>query len=744
MKAQKKFQTRHEASETEIEPTEISVADPTLTTEQPEGQDRHLSGLDLHNFFSKQWPNPMRSEEWARISSHVDACPECAAIGEGIEEDDQALERLFASPETAVDKANTMNAIEIFRSRTRKLMQTEKQTTDSEIPPSPEKIVLRLTQSSDLQLTAAEMADIARKLSKAVTKREISRALAIIDRHINQLQTVPLLQVGAIHLLAYCAWSIDYYGPNFEPVKKAVARFRQIPRKELTLSDLVLLNIAEGLVQFHQEQYREAAVLFRQAQKDADRSEDAELMTVSRYYLGRVFWKLRIYNRSLEYIRDAIRRDLALKNDARVASMELVEGWLLFLKGEIPHSQAVLDRAQARLGNRDDAWIDLGNIRSFQGRLYRESGPDHYLKALECFAKAIEAYRKHDPGHRNVARALINSAFVYRLMSRDLGDVRKKEGREERAAEVERLQKKAFDEIEEALTIYRFANGRHLGALSRLHSIVALLYFDRCEFDKSAAAAEEAYHYASGRGDNVGMANARIIQAKLALDSDLKGYVDVHSALSFAREAVECALQTENRRVLARAYIREAEVIIALPERDSFTAQQCLDKARKCLVKEDRDYLSNILDRVEKEIEAVGEQRQRPDSLVSYLTVHRVKQDIAAGCSLAEISEAHEERVIRFVYSELCGGNITKAAAQLKTGARKVRRAVTLYGISEDALKYLAGEGVDIKILTKLSELKRHKFQGRAKFVKRIRKTLDTDWSSNLESVIVSAVRRSE
>ena len=69
------------------------------------------------------------------------------------------------------------------------------------------------------------------------------------------------------------------------------------------------------------------------------------------------------------------------------------------------------------------------------------------------------------------------------------------------------------------------------------------------------------------------MANARIIQAKLALDSDLKGYVDVYSARSFAKEAVECALQTENRRVLARAYLRKAEVIIALPEQNSFEAQ---------------------------------------------------------------------------------------------------------------------------------------------------------------------------
>ncbi|HKY42560.1 MAG TPA: hypothetical protein VJM50_05665 [Pyrinomonadaceae bacterium] len=743
MIVQKKSRLRRSAEKKTTDFIDVNSRDRILADKRPEDPPFHLDGLDLHNFFSKEWANPLTSEDRARISSHLATCSECARIGKAIQKDDKALERLIASSETAEDEANTMRSINVFRARMRKLAKKQKQITESEAPQNSQN-VLWLTQSSESPLTALEMAEIVPELAEAVTKREISRALTIVDKHINQLQTVPLLQVGAIHLLAYCAWSIDYYGPHFDPVKEAVARFRRIPRKELTLSGLVLLNITEGLVLFHQEQYREAAVLFRQAQKDADRSEDAELMTVTRYYLGRVLWKLRIYNRSLEYIRDAISRDLASKNHARVAAMELVEGWLLFLKGEIRSSQRVLDRARARLGSRSDAWIDLGNILSFQGRLYRESGPEYYLKALDCFAEAIEAYRKHDPGHRNVARARINSAFVYRLISRDLGDLPGKEDRGQRAAEVQRLQKKAFDEIEEALTIYRFAKSRHLGALSRLHSIVALLYFDRCEFDKSSDAAEEAYNYANERGDKLGMANARIIQAKLALDSDLKGYVDAHTALSFAGEAIECASQTENRRVLARAYLRKAEVVLALPERDPFKAQQCLIKARKCLVLEDRDYLSSILGRVEREIEAVSEQRQRPDSLVTYLTVERVRQDIAAGCSLAEISEAHEERVIRFVYSQFCGGNITKAAAQLKTGARKVRRAITFYAISDDALKRLAGEGVDNRILAKLSELKGYEIQGHTKFVKLIRNTLDTDWCSSLESVILSAVYRSE
>lgn len=736
----KKSQPDAKASGEETDPTDINVADRAPIAEYSEG---HLSGLDLHNFFSKQWGNPLNLKQWGPISDHVSTCPECKARGKAIQKDDKELERLLDSPETEEEKADTLKAINVFRATIQKLAQEQKQPTDSEAPPNTARIVLRLTEPSESPLTPAEIDEINAELAAAITKREIARALAIVDKYINQLPTVPLLQAGAIHLLACCAWAIDYYGPFFDQVKEAVARFRQIPRKELTLSGVVLLNIAEGLVRFHQEEYREAAALFHQAQKDADRAEDAELMTVTRYYLGRVWSKLKFFDRSLDYVRDAISRDLAANNHARVAAMELSEGWLLFKKGAIPQAQATLDRARARLGSRPDAWIDLGNILSFQGRLHREAGPDSYLKALDCFAEAIEAYEKHDPGHRNVARARINSAFVYRLMARDLGDVRGKVEQEQRAAEVERLQKKAFDEIDEARTIYRFAKNRHLGALSRLYSIVALLYFDQAQFDKAAAAAEEAYACASERRDNVGMANARIVQSKLALDGDLKGYVDVHSALSFAEEAVEYASQTENRRVIARAYLRKGEALLTLPERDLSKAQQCLNKARKCLVSQDRDYLSSAFRRLEKEIQKVSEQRQRPDSMVSYLTVERVRQDIADGCPLAEISEAHEERVIRFVYSE-CGGNITKAANQLKTGARKVRRAITFYAISEAALKRLVAGGIDERIVTKLSGLKGCEIQGYTKFVRLIRKTLDTDWSVALESVILSAVNRSE
>lgn len=710
------------------------LANATSASKHAENRPEHPIGSDLHNYFSKFRDDFLTTDQRESIGLHLACCSECATIGKVIQESDEQLDQMMRSRPTSEDEENATRSIEAFRA-TLKNMVTELAESER---------VLSLAQFNASPLTADDMLELIPTLAEAVTSRDLSHALAIVDQTIDSLKTIPPLQPGAIHLLAYCAWAIDYYEPHLDPVKDALERFRQIPRKGLTLSELVLLNIAEGLVKFHEEHYKEAHALFLVAQSDADRSEDNELMTVSRYYRGRVLWKMRFYDQSLTLIRDAISRDLAAKNYARVAAMELVEGWLLFLKGEIRPSQRVLDRANARLGTHSAAWIDLGNIRSFQGRLYREAGPDYYVQALACFADAIEAF-KDNRGHRNVARAHINSAFVYRLMIRDLGDQQvSPEVRAELTLQIKQLRARAQAAINEALAIYRFAPNRHLGALSRLHSVSALLYFDEPDFGKSAAEAEQAYIYAYQRSDNIGMANARIIQAKLLLDGGWKGYIDAHEALRLAREAVHYAEQTENRRVLARAYMRKADALLELPEKDHMRAQQCLIKARKCLVPEDRDYLGSALGRLEKLIDGVIEAKQRPNAFVACTTVAQMRKDIEAGHSLAEISEAYEERVIRFVCVELCDGNITKAANVLKAGARKVRRAVSSYSITEAALKQLLDSGIDKRVVERLSILSGREVQGHARFVRLLKKTLEGSCTQSLVSMILSAIYQSD
>src|ERR1017187_3598805 len=61
-----------------------------------------------------------------------------------------------------------------------------------------------------------------------------------------------------------------------------------------------------------------------------------------------------------------------------------------------------------------DHYVALGNIESARGRIVRRAG--EYTKALEHFGRAIAIYAKRDSNHRNLARALVNAAYVRRLL----------------------------------------------------------------------------------------------------------------------------------------------------------------------------------------------------------------------------------------------------------------------------------------------------------------------------------------
>lgn len=555
------------------------------------------------------------------------------------------------------------------------------------------------------KITDEMLKGVVAKLGKAIRSRKISLAKRILDDWIDQLDILPLSH-SAIHLTALYAWAIDLYGPYLERVEKAVLRFKQIPSGELTLHDLASLSMTEGLVKYHQEKYTDAKALFEQAKVDADRVGDAELMTISRYYMGRTLFKLTNYESALEYIGDAKKRDLAAGNKARAASMELDDGWLNFLLGDVKEAQQRLSNARAILAGQPGAFIDQGNALSFQGRLYREDG--QYKKALDCYFEAIKTYGGYDPSYRNVARCRRNIAVIYRILARELFNREKisQDIRSEITPQVKELRDKAFAELEQAREIYRFDPDRYHHGLGILHITLALLHFDAVELDEAAEEAQNAYEYGRAKGDNIVMAEARVIQSGIALEG-YKGVINAKRALRLANEAIQLGEQTDrHRRLLARAYLCKAHALAESPYNNLSNARRCCEEAKTYLVPEDRDYLRDWLDSLEREISLKGH--------ASSLSI-QLNEDDVRGVSLTEITEKVEEQVLRHVY-EHCGKSVLKAAKELRTGARKVRHAVSIFKLTEECLKKLDGEGVDEDVLEKLASLKNREVQGRATF----------------------------
>lgn len=574
------------------------------------------------------------------------------------------------------------------------------------------------------KVTDEMLKGVVSRLGKAVRSRKLSKAKRIVDEWIDQLDNLPFSR-HAVCLTALCAWAIDLYGPYVEQVKKAVLRFKQIPLGEPSLHDLTSLGVAEGLVKYHEEKHTDARTLFEQAKADADRIGDAELMTVTRYYLGRTQFKLTNYESAIELISDAKNRDLAAGNRVRAASMQLDEGWLHFLLGGVKEAQQRLDSAWEILAGQADAVIDQGNALSFKARLYREDGK--YEAALDsCFA-AIDVYGKYDPSYRNVARCRRNIAVIYRIKARDLLSREKisPDIRSGLTLQVEELRDKAFAELDQACEIYSFEPGRYHHGLGILNITRALLYFDTEELDNAWGEAEKAYEYGDKKGDNIVKAEAKVIQSGIALEG-YKGIINAPQALKLANEAIHLGEQTErHRRLLARAYICKARALLESPHNDLSGARHCYEEAKTYLVPEDRDYLRASLDSLQKEIELKGH--------ISSFSVQLTHNDIA-GKPLTEITEKVEELILRYVY-ERCGKNIQRATDEQKTGARKVRNAVSIFKLTEGCFKKLASEGVDEAVLEKLACLKNREIQGRASFECLVKEKIGNDQTALLKLI---------
>jgi tetratricopeptide (TPR) repeat protein len=569
------------------------------------------------------------------------------------------------------------------------------------------------------------------ELAENVKWRRVPQALATVDDLIEQLETIPLTEKGFHALVAYCAWSIDFYGPHLVPVEKALERAQQISAWNLTLCDLAFLNTAEGLVKFHRDEYRKAEAFFAQVYEDSRRGGYIELTTVSRYYQGRVSWKQGDYNQALEHIREAKAFDQGSNNHSRVASMELDEGWLLFLTGKVSEAKQVLDHAKSLLQNsRLDNPIDLGNILSFQGRLYREER--QYEKALECSNEAIVAYGEHDPGHRNVARCHINNGFVYRLLARDLDRKRVPPAlRTKTEEQVNALRQKAFEELAQADEIFRFDEKRNARRLGKLHSIRALLFLDLCEFDTAEAEACLAFTLAESKNDKLVMADARIIQSTLALEGG-KGS-NARKAFEFAQQGIELAEQTQDRRLRARAYIRQGLALLEFPYDDALGARACYQEAQTYLVPEDKDYLRDTFAGLAKGIE----RKLSVSTFVYRITRADMEKYHLDGYTLEEISAERDEELIRYVYLN-SDRSIKKTANKLKTGEKKVRRALQTFKISEVTLKHLSRETIGDSIVEKIAGLRGREIQGQAVFLSQLKKVLREDYSPELISKILN------
>jgi tetratricopeptide (TPR) repeat protein len=293
------------------------------------------------------------------------------------------------------------------------------------------------------------------------------------------------------------------------------------------------------------------------------------------------------------------------------AAMRVAESWLLFQKDRTREALKMLGEADAILSLTDD-YVTRGNIQSSYGRVYQREG--RYDLALRHFRKAIEEYKQRDPEHRNLARSLANMGYVERLMALQLRKKIDADAAERRKSEpdlrkeYEHVRAEALAHLDRATEIYKI-HSHHRGAgtvcVNRGH-----LHLDSGDLHRADDEAREAYELGEQKRDSILMARARLLECMVEntkLEEEIEDPAWVaRLALESAREAVELARGTENRRLLARALIWHGLTICNTSPGSPDAAREIAEQAGVLLRNEVQDHIWDDLQALKEKVVGKG------------------------------------------------------------------------------------------------------------------------------------------
>ena len=538
------------------------------------------------------------------------------------------------------------------------------------------------------QRPPAEISDsLLAALRDHLTARRISDGIALFQRHAKTLDRLDPRQPNAARLAGLAAAWVDMGFAEPELVKRVLARFPRDVRAHLPLRDYMHLRVAEGMLAMAEELEDDAIRHLDFAISIAEDLQDVETLAIAH------FWKARSLRKKAEYeasLRSAVTaHDLAqqLGYPAMSAIMQVLHSWLLFQKGKVAEALSTLEQAHAVLKDTDDH-VALGNIHSAYGRIARRNGQHH--RAIEHFTQAIAEYKQRDPRHRNLARSLANMALVERVVARQLRNKiddaahrrRRGSGKKASAAgsvpryreDMEQLRRNAFAHLDEAAAIYAFHPNHHGGAT--VHINRGYLHLDNGDFDLAEKEAESALALAKEKRDFIVMARSRLLQCMVEnakveeeIGEGADASRDAHRALDCARDAVEFAQSTENRRLLATAYVWRGLSHCNAFFDDCESGRESYEQALALL--------KALPGQWPEELHALKAKLVRSSSVDATL---RAWSDGALGNrTFQQISEEFAELVIPKVW-EREGRKVSRVAARLSISPKKVRRILNRVG----------------------------------------------------------------
>ena len=541
---------------------------------------------------------------------------------------------------------------------------------------------LERPSDSDYAFDLRLVEDLADRLSQTLHFRRIAAGKTMLDDAEPILAQLAPGMPQATRLLLLAAQWVDVGYRDHRFLEILLERFPADCRRRLLVDDYLRLRMVDAFRALSVEDADTAIESLDLVLRAENELLDEPLAALAHFWKGRAHRRKGEYETSLLHICRA--RELAEKthDDVFTAVIQIHESWLLFQKGQRRDALRLLTQAEHVL-NPTDHYIALGNIESARGRIVRRSG--EYVRALEHFERAAAFYSQGDPNHVNMARVLVNAAYVRRLLALQLR--RKIDNRTQKRgtapsgsgslrARYQQLSEAAIHDLKRARQIY--AVHTHSGGIGNVLFNLGYLYLDRGEIDHAAHQAKEAYRLGLEKNDHILMARSRILQSAAEnarvdeqLGEDVDMAVHANRAREHSDEALALARGTQNRRLTAGAWIVRGITAANDFFQDWELARRCASEAASLMGPEENDHLTEDLAALKSKILQVS---GISDMLRSW------SEGMVGDKTFQQISEEFAEIVIPKVWLRE-DRKVSRVAERLSVSPKKVRRILRNAGM---------------------------------------------------------------
>jgi len=521
-------------------------------------------------------------------------------------------------------------------------------------------------------------------LNQALALRHIQEGFRILDEKSGEFERFDAQHQGAAHAVLCIAEWVDAGYSDQRLIDSLLHKFSPEQRRRMAIAEYLLLRMAEAFSCIAKEDADSAIKVLHFVLQAERELNDPRLMVLAHFWKGRAHRKKGEYEAALHDIAEARRLANRLHATDLTALIQVQEGWINFQLGRSKEGLRLLDQAEAGLKSSDD-WLALGNIESARGRIVRRSG--EYAQALHHFDKAVAIYARRYPNHRNLARALVNAAYVKRLIALQLrkridsragGSSREAEEVESRGATHSRYSKlcrEALEQLHRAGEIYAH-HQNHIGTGTVLVN-AGQLHLDQGEIDRASQEAVKAYELAQQKHDHILMARARLLQSaaenarveEQLEDADLALHANL--ARQHAEEAIALAKHTENRRLTAGAYLARGNCAANDFFQDWDEAKQYVDLASSLVGAADRDHLWEEMAMLKSRILRAS---KIDDTLRAW------SEGMLGEKTFQQVTEEFAEIVIPKVWMRE-GCKVSRVAQRLSVSPKKVRRILRNAGL---------------------------------------------------------------